>query len=247
MKLNNLLRAGLVGATLALPMSQPATAQNVLNVMRGAASNSISVAVNRAVVMESDRVFAEVSVANPGIADVAALSDRNLYVLGKVPGRTTLTLLGPDGGLITNVDIRVAPDIAEFKERLREILPRERVEVRTANDGIVLSGQVTSSQKLARALELAERYAPERVTNLMSVGGTQQVMLKVRFAEMQRNVAKSLSSSFGLGGSAGDTLGALGSGGFNSLNSINSLLDGVPTGTVRALTPGNKGHGPDIG
>ena len=35
-----------------------------------------------------------------------------------------------------------------------------RIEVRTANDGIVLSGTVSSSAKLARALELAERYAP---------------------------------------------------------------------------------------
>ncbi len=231
MKLSTLIQAGLVGIALAVPAAQPVSAQNVLNVMRGAASNSISVAVNRAVVMESDRVFAEVSVANPGIADVAALSDRNLYVLGKVPGRTTLTLLGPDGGLITNVDIRVAPDIAEFKERLREILPREKVEVRTANDGIVLSGQVSSSQKLARALELAERYAPERVTNLLTVGGTQQVMLKVRFAEMQRNVAKNLSTSLGIGRSGSSSYGVAGNGGFGSGN-LGALADGNP------LTPG---------
>ncbi len=243
MKMSTLIRAGLVGIALAVPTAQPVSAQNVLNVMRGAASNSISVAVNRAVVMESDRVFAEVSVANPGIADVAALSDRNLYVLGKVPGRTTLTLLGPDGGLITNVDIRVAPDIAEFKERLREILPRERVEVRTANDGIVLSGQVSSAQKLSRALELAERYAPERVTNLMTVGGTQQVMLKVRFAEMQRNVAKNLSTSLGIGGSTTDSLGAIATGGFNSLEGANSLFDGTAAGTVRSYSPNANGAG----
>jgi pilus assembly protein CpaC len=49
-----------------------------------------------------------------------------------------------------------------------------------------------------RALDLAERYAPERVSNLMTVGGTQQVMLKVRFAEMQRSVAKNLSSSLAI-------------------------------------------------
>lgn len=228
MKLSTLLKAGLVGIAMAVPAATPVSAQNVLNVMRGAASNSISVSVNRAVVMESDRVFAEVSVANPGIADVAALSDRNLYVLGKIPGRTTLTLLGPNGGLITNVDIRVAPDIAEFKERLREILPRERVEVRTANDGIVLSGQVTSAQKLARALELAERYAPERVTNLMSVGGTQQVMLKVRFAEMQRSVAKELSTSLGLGRTGSSSLGALGSNVWSATGNLNQLYDGNP-------------------
>jgi len=250
MKLSTLLRAGLVGIALAVPASQPASAQNVLNVMRGAASNSISVAVNRAVVMESDRIFAEVSVANPGIADVAALSDRNLYVLGKVPGRTTLTLLGPDGGLITNVDIRVAPDIAEFKERLREILPREKVEVRTANDGIVLSGQVSSAQKLSRALELAERYAPERVTNLMSVGGTQQVMLKVRFAEMQRNVAKNLSTSLGIGGTGNSSYGAFGNGtwlnnGADGLN-LNNVIDGNPlvgeTITTNASTNNGLGN-----
>lgn len=241
MNLSTLIKAGLVGIAMALPATSPASAQNVLNIMRGAASNSISVSVNRAVVMESDRVFSEVSVANPGIADVAALSDRNLYVLGKVPGRTTLTLLGPNGGLITNVDIRVAPDIAEFKERLREILPRERVEVRTANDGIVLSGQVSSAQKLARALELAERYAPERVTNLLSVGGTQQVMLKVRFAEMQRSVAKELSTSLGIGGSRGNDLHGLGTGGFNSADSINSLFDGTPTTATRTFSAGTQG------
>ena len=195
MNLSSLIRAGALGVAVLSATTVVANAQNVLSVMRGAASDNINVAVNRAIVLESDRVFAEVSVANPGIADVAALSDRNLYVLGKIPGRTTLTLLGPNGGLITNVDIRVAPDIAEFKERLKEIMPRERIEVRTANDGIVLSGSVTSAPRLARAIELAERYAPDRVTNLMNVGGTQQVMLKVRFAEMARSVSKNLSTS----------------------------------------------------
>jgi Flp pilus assembly secretin CpaC len=62
--------------------------------------------------------------------------------------------------------------------------------VRTANDGIVLSGTVSSTAKLDRALDLASRYAPDRVSNLMVVGGTQQVMLKVRFAEMQRSVSE---------------------------------------------------------
>ena len=96
--------------------------------------------------------------------------------------------------------MHVTPDIAEFKERLQQILPGENIEVRTANDGIVLSGTVSSTAKLDRALDLANRYAPERVSNLMTVGGTQQVMLKVRFAEMQRSVSKNLSASLGIDG-----------------------------------------------
>ncbi len=198
MQLRRLISAGLIGLALTVPLATQAPAQSVLRVLQGSASSNISVAVNRAIVMESDRPFAELSVANPGIADIATLGERTIYVLGKAPGRTTLTILGPEGELITNVDVQVQPDTAEFKERLRDILPGEPIEVRTANDGLVLSGRVSGARKVARALELAERYAPGRVTNLMMVGGCQQVLLKVRFAEMSRSVAKGLTSNFGI-------------------------------------------------
>jgi pilus assembly protein CpaC len=214
MTYNRFLKATLTGLVLTfanLPAQLPA---ETLQVMRGAPSSALNVPMNRAVVVESDVPFTELSIANPSIADISSLSDRTIYVLGKEPGRTTLTLLGGDGRLITNVEVHVTPDIAEFKERLEQILPGENIEVRTANDGIVLSGTVSSIARLDRALELANRYAPERVSNLMSVGGTQQVMLRVRFAEMQRSVSKSLSSSLSLGGSTlGGDLGlALGTG-----------------------------------
>ncbi len=223
MQLNSLIQASLLGFVLTAPMASSVLAQNaVLSVSRGAVSSRITVSVNRAIVVESDRPFAELSVANPAIADIANLSDRSIYVLGKTPGATTLTIFDQDGQLIANVDVRVTPDIAEFKERLSQILPGENIEVRTANDGIVLSGTVSGSRKVARAMELAELYAPGKVTNLMMVGGSQQVMLQVRFAEMQRSVAKSLGSSltvsntetpldsFAIGtGSAGVTNGVL--------------------------------------
>jgi pilus assembly protein CpaC len=134
-----------------------------LTVMQGEVSSALQVPMNRAVVVEAENPFAELSIANPGIADISTLSDRTIYVLGKAPGRTTLTLLGPDGRLITNVEVQVTPDIAEFKERLRQILPGEAIEVRTANDGIVLSGVVSSIERLDRALDLANRYAPDRL------------------------------------------------------------------------------------
>jgi pilus assembly protein CpaC len=204
MKPDRFLRAALVGLTLSFAVAPVAQAE-VLQVMRGEASGALNVPMNRAVVVESQTPFAELSIANPGIADISTLSDRTIYVLGKAPGRTTLTLLGPDGRLITNVEVQVTPDVAEFKERLQQILPNERIEVRTANDGIVLSGTVSSIQKLDRALDLAQRYAPDRVSNLLMVGGEQQVMLKVRFAEMQRSVAKGLQAGILGSWSNGDT------------------------------------------
>ncbi|SFH15140.1 pilus assembly protein CpaC [Palleronia marisminoris] len=196
MSMKTAFKAIAIGLILALaPVSaQYGFAQN-LRVLSNGTSSALRVPMNRAVVVESDVPFAELSIANPAIADISTLSDRTVYVLGKTPGRTTLTLLNAEGRLITNVDVQVVPDIAEFKERIDQILPGEGIEVRTANDGIVLSGTVSSIISLDAALELAERYSPGRVSNLMSVGGTQQVMLKVRFAEMSRSVSKTLSSS----------------------------------------------------
>ncbi len=230
MKIDRFLKAALLGLTLtAIPMaitgSSPAFADTLRIVKRGT-NSTLDVPMNRAVVVESDIPFAELSIANPGIADISSLSDRTIYVLGKSPGLTTLTLLDANGQLITNVDVRVAADVSEFKERLRQILPGENIEVRTANDGIVLSGIVSSIQRLQRALDLAERYAPERVSNLMSVGGIQQVMLKVRFAEMQRNVSKSLSSSLALNGSIGGTGINGGTGTTNGSGGVTTSLGG---------------------
>lgn len=211
MNMKRLLVAGYLGAVLASTALTPVSAE-VLRVMQGQASEALNVPMNRAVVVESDVPFAELSIANPGIADISTLSDKSIYVLGKAPGRTTLTLLSPEGALISNVDVHVTPDIAEFKERLQQILPGENIEVRTANDGIVLSGQVSSTAKLDRALDLASRYAPDRVSNLMVVGGTQQVMLKVRFAEMNRTVSKALGGGLNVTGTGSDGSGAIGGG-----------------------------------
>ncbi|NNK79279.1 MAG: type II and III secretion system protein family protein [Litoreibacter sp.] len=227
MKMKQYITAGLLG--LALSISNPAVGlSETLTVLSGTASSSLNVAINRAVVVESETPFAEISVANPQIADIATLSDRTLYVLGRAPGRTTLTLLGAEGNLITNVEVRVAPDLAEFKERLQQILPGENIEVRTANNGIVLSGTVSSIAKLNRALDLAGRYSPDAVSNLMSVGGTQQVMLKVRFAEMRRSVSKDLSVSLGLSGVTGN---------WDGTAVTNTLQEGTNSSTVFATPP----------
>lgn len=239
MNIVTIFKAATLGLSVAFAASLasvPAQAQN-LRVVKQGTSSTLSVPMNRAVVVESDTPFAELSIANPAIADISSLSDRTIYVLGKSPGVTTLTILDAAGKLMTNVDVVVAADVTEFKERLRQILPGEKIEVRTANDGIVLSGTVSSTARLQRALDLAERYAPQRVSNLMSVGGVQQVMLKVRFAEMERNVSKSLSTSLALdGGILGGDANV--SGGTNTNNNSGSLTNSL-AGTIPGTSEAN--------
>jgi len=193
--------AAAVMACLALSGATPSLAQSVLQVQRGLASSDVTVLVNRAIVVESAQPFAELSVAQPEIADVQPLSETSIYVLGRTRGATTLTLLGEGGALISNVTIRVQPDLAELKQRLDSLLPGEEIEVRASATGVVLSGVVTGARVIDQAMELAAAYTGGgAVTNLMAVGGTQQVSLKVRIAEMSRSAGKALGVNLGLVG-----------------------------------------------
>src|SRR6056297_1010608 len=252
MKTRSYAIAALFGLAIAAsPIATLSQAQDV-RVLRGGATSNLSVSMSRAVVVESEVPFAELSIANPAIADFSTLSDRTIYVLGKAPGRTTLSLFDGTGQLITNIEVHVSTDISEFKERLRQILPGEQIEVRTANDGIVLSGHVSSTVRLDRALELAERYAPDRVSNLMTVGGVQQVMLKVRFAEMQRSVSKSLSSSLTVQGTAlgGDLGVSSGTGTLVANDAVTGALNGgLPSSSENAgaLLLGFNAGGLEVG
>ena len=177
-----------------------ADAQSVLRVARGLQSNNVGVFVNRAVVLESRVPFVEVSVANPEIADVQPISNRSIYIFGRQRGTTSLTLLGENGRLITNVLVKVESDHAEMKQRLRELLPNEPIEVRTAGGGLILSGTVSGKAKIDKAMALARAYAGDAITNMMTVGGTQQVMLKVKVAEIDRGSGKDIGVSLGLAG-----------------------------------------------
>ncbi|WP_138935209.1 type II and III secretion system protein family protein [Roseovarius arcticus] len=232
----HLFAAALVGLTGVMAVAPKPAISQALQVVRKGSERDLTVSMNSAVVVESDVPFAELSIANPAIADFSTLSDRTIYVLGKTPGRTTLTLLDENGRLIANVEVQVSADVSEFKERLRQILPNEQIEVRTANDGIVMSGTVSSTPRMQRALDLAERYAPERVSNLMSVSGKQQVMLKVRFAEMQRSVAKSLSTSLAIDGLS---VAGLGAGVATNGVTSNAKPGGVTPGTSNNLGTNN--------
>ena len=75
---------------------------------------------------------------------------------------------------------------------IRAAMPGSNVKVQAINDNVVLSGTVTSAQESARAQDLAARFAgdPAKVVNMLKVPGSEQVMIRVRIAEMQRNVAK---------------------------------------------------------
>jgi len=189
-------------------------------------AGEFNVAINKSQVLQLDVPFQDLLVGNSEIADVLALSDRSIYVLGKSLGSTSLTIYGREKNLIAVLDLVVAPDIEGLKARLFELMPEETIEVRAVNGAVLLSGGVSSAGRLSTTLAIAERYAPGLVTNLLSVAGSQQVLLKVRFSEVSRDVIKQLG--FNLLAIDNDIPLAFASGPGSSF----SVLDGVSTGQI---------------
>lgn len=162
---------------------------------------AVEIPINKSDVIRSDRPFLEVAVGNPEIADVQVLGDRALYVFARNFGATSVTLTEESGRIIAVVDINVVHDVARLKQMLHAVLPTERIAVRAAHDGIVLSGTVSSGAAAANAMTIANRYAPDAVSNLMQIRGSQQVLLAVKFVEMRRDVVKRLGiNASGQGG-----------------------------------------------
>jgi pilus assembly protein CpaC len=179
--------AAALATGLALGFSAPALAQSA------PAMPEVVIPAGKSQVIELPAPYSDVMIADPKVADVMPLSARSIYVVGKTMGSTALTIYGPGKRMIATATVDVSPDLDGLKARLAEIMPNQSgIAVRAANKSIVLSGTVTSPAAAEQAVALAETYAPTKVVNMLGVEGTQQVMLSVRFVEMERSVAKEL-------------------------------------------------------
>jgi len=142
----------------------------------------------------------------PGVAeiDVLLLSPTEVYLLGKSIGSTNVVLLD-QAGRCTAFDVIVTMDIGALQAVLTQLLPNERnIRVSAAFDSVVLSGGVTDSGALARAVELAQAYVGTgrggkdrnpRVLNMLGVDAPQQVMLEVKVAEVSKTLVDKLGVS----------------------------------------------------
>ena len=133
--------------------------------------------VGHSKVLRSTFVITRISVADPEIADIILISEKEVYVNGLAPGVTNLSLWGKSR--FTTATVTVEADVSLLKEKLHQILPKEKIGVEVAGDSVVLSGEVTGPIAQDTAISLAAPFAggkKEKVINLLHVGGVQQVM-----------------------------------------------------------------------
>lgn len=185
------------------------------------------VPLNKSQILRVDTAVSEILVGNSAIADVLALTDQSIYVLGLAVGSTNLTIYGQGRQLLAVMDLVVSYDVDGLKSKLFEVMPDESIEVRTINGALLLSGSVSNSTRLRQILDIAERYAPGAVTQALSVRGSQQVLLEVRFAEIARNLSRELGFNQSvLFNDAGEIVFSLLSGSFASAANAPATLIG---------------------
>lgn len=215
-------------------------------------------------IIEVDVPIRTISIANPGIVDLLILKSNQLYAVGKALGSTNVVLWSSTDEIYKSFDIEVTHDLSTLKNKLHELLPGEGVKVHSAQERIILSGNVKNLSSVDAAIEIAAGFLPDcidpvsnvvdstpdtkgatsrvnvggnsktkckkgSVVNLMSVSGSQQVMLEVKVAEIARTLLRSMDADFNII-RAGDTSGGLVSGGAIFPNSGGNLLNGSIAG-----------------
>ncbi|MEM9670619.1 MAG: type II and III secretion system protein family protein [Pseudomonadota bacterium] len=157
-----------------------------------AAENAPVLTVNRgrSTVIEASATFSTIAVADPEIASVTATSNRSFFVRGKAPGWTTVLVYDNDGAVIELIQVNVALGLDALRQDLNTLLPSEDLKVLPVHDGVFIAGDITSAGAAATAVELAERYVPDGVANGLTVQQAQQVLLEVRFVEVERDLVR---------------------------------------------------------
>ncbi|QEY64030.1 type II and III secretion system protein family protein [Metapseudomonas lalkuanensis] len=215
----------------------------------------IQVPIYKARVLTTRVAVKRISVGNPEIADILMTTPNQLYLLGRSLGSTNVLLWDNSNRLIDSLELDVVHDLGGLKEKLHQLMPNERIEVFSAQGSLVLRGQVSNASVMDTAVKVAKSYSAQtssivqgegeqakqspaqslEVINLLTVGGTQQVMLEVKVAEMQRNLLKSLDVRF----NALSRNGNWTTGGFNNGQRLGFDTDGLVNPT--ALLGNGKG------
>lgn len=198
-----------LAATTALPAAIPTAAAQTAGPLH---AGTLEVPVNKSEVVTSDRPISKALIGSSDIADVLPISNRSVYVLGKAVGTTSLTLYDASNRVIAVMDVSVGPDVEGLRGQISDLVPDQKIDARLSNGYVVLTGLVNDPGAADRAAQLAKAFAGDKVINMISVGSSQQVMLEVKFVEVDRQMGETLGVS-GLGGSLGGSFsGAIGSG-----------------------------------
>ena len=189
---SRLLSAALAASLAVILSGPPSWAQTATRPAPMATDGQVVLEVRKGQLIRLDRPAAAVFVADPEVADVQAHSPTLVYVFGRRSGATTLYAVDDGEDVLLRREIVVEHHLSGLQRVLREVAPEARLEVRSVDGGIILEGAVRDATKAQELREIAGRYLGENETliNRLSVAAPTQVNLRVRVAEVSREVTK---------------------------------------------------------
>jgi len=189
------LSLALVAAlSVAAAAPAPVLAQTRAAIAAGAEPQLINLPKGRSFSVDLPSDARNVIVSNPAVADAMLLSPRKITVIGLAPGETDAVFLDAAGREILALRVRVDAGVSALQDTLSRVLPGSRVTAEAVNDSIILTGQVNNPGEADRATQVARAFvsAPEKVINMMTIAGSDQVTVKARVVEVQRSAIKQL-------------------------------------------------------
>jgi pilus assembly protein CpaC len=199
----------------------------------------LRVMVGKSLLINTTERLKRVSVTDPGVADAIVITPTQILVHGRAAGEVSL-LIWDELERSRSFDLRVDVDVSAASEEEKRIFPDEQITVTPSRSAIVLSGHVTTEDIAARAGKIAEAYS-KNVVNVLTFGpvGAQEVLLEVKFAEVDRSAALQLGINYFLPNS-GHTTGTLTTGQYGgstiSTTSTTTQTNGSATTTSTAPT-----------
>jgi pilus assembly protein CpaC len=213
-----------VGQGTAAPPQAPAASEGPV---------PLRVMVGKSLLINTTDRLKRVSVTDPDIADPQVITPTQVLVHGRSPGEVSL-LIWDESERARSFDLRVDVDVTAAQEEVKRIFPEEQIDVSASRSAIVLSGHVTTEDVSKHAGLIAGAYS-KNVVNVLSFGpvGAQEVLLEVKFAEVDRSAVTQLGVNlFDLG--QGNTIGSFQTGQFGQV----SITRPAPTVTQSVGTNG---------
>ncbi len=145
-----------------------------------------------------------VFVADPAIADVQIKSPTLVYVLGKGPGETTLFAVDRNEQVLASIDLHVSHNVERIRASIQKLHPEMDIAVSSVGDAVVLDGVVDSISTAENIRRVVAGAVGDPAKVLMRVGidAPTQINLRVRIAEVSRDVDKQLGFNWSIAGSA---------------------------------------------
>jgi pilus assembly protein CpaC len=163
-------------------------------------ANAVRLIVGRSTLVDIGQPISRVSLTKADVADALVTSPNQLLVHGKVPGAISMFVWNR-GGNVKRYEIVVERDLEALNEQFRTLFPGENIQAHSNGKAVVLSGNVSRKEVTEKAIAVAAGYVEKKedvVTLLQAQAGppAQQVMLRVRFAEVSRSAISELGASF---------------------------------------------------